>query len=176
MAKHYFEYVPNFEYVSRLKNAQNISDYTTVKNLFKRAKIRPDIWTDLSKFTKYKIVGDERPDNVAFKQWKDQKLDWLVMMCNNIINLQDEWPLEERAFYQFLISKYTSEAGMEKVHHYETKKVADSKGRLIVPKGLKVPIPTCNVIFACITPFSFNLSNSSSLKCKPAVGAAIAPG
>ena len=73
MAKHYFEYVPNFEYVSRLKDAQNISDYTTVKNLFKRAKIRPDIWTDLSKFTKYKIVGDERPDNVAFKQWKDQK-------------------------------------------------------------------------------------------------------
>tara|TARA_R100000008_G_C3581583_1_gene168904 strand:- start:369 stop:1040 length:672 start_codon:yes stop_codon:yes gene_type:complete len=139
MAKHYFEYVPNFEYVSRLKDAQNISDYTTVKNLFKRAKIRPDIWTDLSKFTKYKIVGDERPDNVAFKQWKDQKLDWLVMMCNNIINLQDEWPLDQQSFEKFLINKYKNNAGIHSAHHYETQEVKDSTGRIVVPKGLEVP-------------------------------------
>ena len=72
--RNYFRYIPDFDYVSRLADSKNISDYIQVKNLFKRAKLRPDIWADLSKFTKYKIVGDERPDQVAYRQYKDLKV------------------------------------------------------------------------------------------------------
>ena len=36
MSRPYFDYIPNFEYVSRTKDGKNISDYTVVKNLFKR--------------------------------------------------------------------------------------------------------------------------------------------
>ena len=64
MAKPYFSYIPNFEYVSRLTKSKNISDYIEVKNLFKRAKLRSDVLQDLTNFTKYKVVGEERPDNV----------------------------------------------------------------------------------------------------------------
>ena len=137
--RNYFNYIPDFEYVSRLPKAQSISDYLRVKNLFKRTKISQTIFDDLTYFTKYQVIADERPDNIAFRVYGDSNLDWMVMLANNITNLQDEWPLEESAFYRFLLNKYTSEAGMEKVHHYETQKVADSKGRIIVPKGLKVP-------------------------------------
>ena len=139
MAKKYFRQVPNFDYVSRLADSKNISDYIQVKNLFKRAKLRPDIWADLSKFTKYKIVGDERPDQVAFKQYKDQNLDWLIMLANNIINLEDEWPMDQQSFHKYLINKYRNEAGIHSSHHYETQEVKDSKGRIILPKGLEVP-------------------------------------
>ena len=38
----YFRKLPDFEYVSRLPDAK-ISDYITVKNLFKKNEIRPDI-------------------------------------------------------------------------------------------------------------------------------------
>ena len=100
MAKKYFRQVPNFDYVSRLADSKKISDYIQVKNLFKRAKLRPDIWADLSKFTKYKIVGDERPDQVAYRQYKDQNLDWLIMLANNIINLEDEWPMDQTSFHK----------------------------------------------------------------------------
>ena len=137
--RNYFRYIPDFDYVSRLPKAQSISDYLRVKNLFKRTQISQTIFEDLTYFTKYQVIADERPDNIAFKIYGDSNLDWMVMLANNITNLQDEWPLEESAFYRFLLNKYTSEAGMEKVHHYETQKVADSKGRIIVPKGLKVP-------------------------------------
>ena len=65
MDKSYFRNVPDFNYVSRLDGQKNISEYTLVKNLFKRAKIRDDIFNDLSFFTKYKVVGDDRPDNVV---------------------------------------------------------------------------------------------------------------
>ena len=139
MAKKYFRYVPDFSYVSRSHDAQNISDYITVKNLFKRAKLRPDIWADLSKFTKYKIIGDERPDQIAYEQYGDQNLDWLIMMANNVINLENEWPMDQQSFHKYLINKYRNEAGIHSSHHYETQEVKDSTGRIILPKGLEVP-------------------------------------
>ena len=139
MAKNYFKYIPDFDYVSRLPKAQSISDYLRVKNLFKRTKISQTVFDDLTYFTKYQIIADERPDNISYKIYGDSNLDWMVMLANNITNLQNEWPLEEQSFYRFLINKYGSEAGMETVHHYETQKVIDSKEKVIVPKGLEVP-------------------------------------
>ena len=139
MAKNYFKYIPDFDYVSRLPKAQSISDYLRVKNLFKRTKISQTIFDDLTYFTKYQIIADERPDNIAYKIYGDSNLDWMVMLANNVTNLQNEWPLEEQSFYRFLINKYGSEAGIESVHHYETQKVIDSKEKVIVPKGLEVP-------------------------------------
>ena len=67
MTNSYFRQVPNFEYVNRTAGVQDISNYTTVKNLFKRGKLRPDIIQDLTYFEKYTIIGDDRPDNVAEK-------------------------------------------------------------------------------------------------------------
>ena len=139
MAKNYFNYIPDFDYVSRLPKAQSISDYLRVKNLFKRTKISQTIFDDLTYFTKYQVIADERPDNVAYKVYGDSNLDWMVMLANNVTNLQNEWPLEEQSFYRFLINKYGSEAGIETVHHYESQKVIDSKEKVIVPKGLEVP-------------------------------------
>ena len=71
MTQSYFKQVPNFEYVNRSAGNEDISNYITVKNLFKRGKIRPDIFGNLSFFTKYKIIGDERPDNIAHKEYED---------------------------------------------------------------------------------------------------------
>ena len=61
MAK-YFRNIPNFEYISRINERKSNRDYITVKNLFRRAVIREDIFADFMAFTKYKIVGDARPD------------------------------------------------------------------------------------------------------------------
>ena len=54
MAKKYFRYIPDFDYVSRLSKAQNISDYIRVKNLFKRTKISEQVFSDLTFFTSIK--------------------------------------------------------------------------------------------------------------------------
>ena len=59
----YFQKLPDFEYVSRLPDSK-ISDYITVKNIFKKNELRPDILNDATVFTDYQIKGDDRPDNV----------------------------------------------------------------------------------------------------------------
>tara|TARA_B100000287_G_C20536866_1_gene743079 strand:- start:6 stop:677 length:672 start_codon:yes stop_codon:yes gene_type:complete len=139
MAKPYFRYVPDFDYVSRLTDAKSISDYVRTKNLFKRAKLRPDIFENLNHFTKYKIIGDDRPDNVAYEVYGDQNLDWLIMLSNNIINLENEWPMEQTAFHNYLLKKYRTNAKIYSVRHYETAELKDSTGKIVVPKGLEVP-------------------------------------
>ena len=132
----YFSKVPNFDYVSRLPDAK-ISDYITVKNLFKRGKLRDDIFQELAVFTKYQIQGDDRPDNVAFDFYQDSTLDWLVLLSNNIINIQTEWPLLQNDFDRFLLEKYGSYESFNAVHHYETTEVKNSSGVIVVPAGLQ---------------------------------------
>ena len=135
----YFNQLPDFEYVSRLPDAK-ISDYITVKNLFKRAFLREDIYQNLTFFTKYSIKGDDRPDNVAAEIYQDSSLDWLVLLTNNIINIPNEWPLSQDDFNRYLLDKYDNDYNTiyNGIHHYETIEVEDSNETIIVPAGLEV--------------------------------------
>lgn len=142
MANPYFRKLPSFEYVSRLPDSK-IGDYIELKNIFKKGRIRPDIFNELAFFEKYRILGDDRPDNVAFKLYDDSTLDWIVLLSNNIINIQTEWPLTQVSFDSYLREKYgvglsTEEeiyAKIYDVHHYETIEIKNSQGVTILPAG-----------------------------------------
>ena len=135
----YFSYLPNFDYVNRIPSDQSISSYTEVKNLFKRVKLNSDLFQNLTNFTKYQIVGDERPDNVAKKIYGNSELDWLVLVSNNIINIQTEWPMRQNDFDEHLLLKYGSYQTLYSgIHHYESKEIKDSNGVVILPEGLIV--------------------------------------
>ena len=133
----YFSQLPDFEYVSRLPDSR-ISDYIPVKNLFMRGKLREDIFQDASVFTKYKIKGDDRPDNVAYEVYGDANLDWLVLTCNNILNVYNEWPMTQINFENYLLEKYGTYENINAAHHYETTVVKNTTGVVIVPAGLEV--------------------------------------
>jgi hypothetical protein len=134
----YFQRVPDFNYVSRLPDSK-IGDYIRVKNLFKKGKLREDIFQNLAFFEKYKIVGDDRPDNVAFEIYNDSSLDWVVLLSNNVLNVQSEWPLPQTDFDRFVLDKYGDYNTLYNgIHHYETEEVKNSQGVTIVPAGLQV--------------------------------------
>ena len=134
----YFRQVPNFEYVSVLPDAK-IGDYLPLKNLFKKGKLRDDIFQNLAFFEKYKIKGNDRPDNVAFEVYNDSTLDWIVLLSNNILNIQTEWPLQQEDFDRFLSDKYGNyDTLYNGIHHYETEELKNSQGVTIVPARLNV--------------------------------------
>ena len=138
MANRYFRNIPDFEYVNRTKDGQFISNYTQVKNFFKKGKIREDLFQDLTVFEKYSIRGDDRPDNVAYEIYGDATLDWVVLLSNNIVNIYNEWPLSQQAFETYVLDKYKTLAKLDEVHHYESNEVKDSSGVIIFPKGVRV--------------------------------------
>tara|TARA_B100000287_G_scaffold306688_1_gene289800 strand:- start:66 stop:740 length:675 start_codon:yes stop_codon:yes gene_type:complete len=134
----YFRQLPDLDYPSLANDRKSAYDYQKVKNIFKRAVIRDDLFDEVVAFTKYSVVGDERPDQVAYNFYGDSGLDWVVLTTNNIIHVRDEWPMGNQDFLTYLNEKYTAEQ-LSNIHHYETKLIRDSRGRLIQPEGLTVP-------------------------------------
>ena len=134
----YFRQLPNLDYPSLKNDRTSAYDYQVVKNIFKRAIIRDDIFDEATAFTKYSVVGDERPDQVAAGFYNDSTLDWVVLTTNNIVHVRDEWPMGNQDFLTYLNEKYSAEE-LSNIHHYETKLIRDSSGKLIQPVGLTVP-------------------------------------
>ena len=133
----YFRKLPNLDYPSLLKNRESNVDYVQTKNLFRRVKIREDLFANFMQFDKYEIVGDERPDNVSEKVYGRDDLDWVVLLSNNIIDINNEWPLSQLQLNRFLADKYTPQE-LVSIHHYETLELRNDKNQLILPAGIVV--------------------------------------
>lgn len=133
----FFRKLPNLNYPSLLKTRESNLDFVQTKNLFRRAKVREDLLANFMQFDKYKIIGDERPDNVAEKVYGNSDLDWVVLMSNNIIDINNEWPLDQLQLNQYLNEKYTPQE-LASIHHYETREFRDRDNQLILPAGLIV--------------------------------------
>ena len=129
----YFRELPNLNYQSPFSNRSSSQDYVFVKNLFRRAKLRDDLKYFFTSLVDYYIRDGLRPDIVADTVYGDPDLDWVVLTSANIINVRDQWPLDNRDMYNYSLNKYGND--LNQIRHYETKEVKDSNGRLILPKG-----------------------------------------
>ena len=133
----YFRELPNVAYQSFLSDSLSSQSYLVVKNLFRRNKLRDDLQSIFTIFNKYEIVEGARPDTVAEEIYGDAELDWVVLMTAGVLNVRDEWPLSNQQLYKYAEEKYGIE-NLTATHHYETKEIKDSKGRLILPAGKEV--------------------------------------
>jgi len=129
----YFRELPNLEYQSFLSDSISSGSYLTVKNLFRRNKLRDDLSNVFTIFNKYEIPEGSRPELVAEEFYGNAELDWVVLLTAGIINVRDEWPLSNYHLYKYAENLYGID-GLNEVRYYETKEVKDSSGRLILPK------------------------------------------
>jgi len=129
----YFRELPNIDYQSFLSDSLSSQSYITVKNLFRRNKLRDDLSNVFTLFNKYEIPEGSRPDLVAEEFYGNAELDWVVLLTAGIINVRDEWPLSNYNLYRYAENLYGID-GLNDVRYYETKEVKDSSGRLILPK------------------------------------------
>lgn len=129
----YFRELPDLEYLSPLSDRTSASEYITVKNIFKRVKLREDLQNNFTTFNKYQIMDGMRPEQVAEELYGSDNLDWVVLICAGITNIRDQWPLSSKDIYEHAEKIYGTR--LNDVHHYETKEVKDSTDRLILPAG-----------------------------------------
>ena len=133
----YFRRLPNLDYPSLLNSRESNTDYVQTKNLFRRVKIREDLFSNFMQFDRYKVQGDERPDTVSENVYGKSTLDWVILLSNNIIDIKNEWPLTQLQLNEFLNEKYTPQE-LVSIHHYETLELRDNKNQLILPAGITV--------------------------------------
>ena len=134
----YFRELPNILYPSLLSSQNKIERRITVKNLFKRSKLRTDLDQAITAFNYYDVKEGIRPDMVAQELYDNPELDWVVLTSNNITNIRNEWPLDHNDLQEYMLEKYGSESVIASVKHHETRKIVDEYNRVVMPAGLQV--------------------------------------
>ena len=129
----YFRELPNLRYPSFLPEKTSSLDYVEVKNIFRRVKLRDDLQNSFTVFDKYEIPEGARPDIVAEELYGNAEFDWIVLTVAGILNVRNQWPLNNRDLYNYCLDKYGESLNSNRF--FETIEVKDSNDRLILPKG-----------------------------------------
>ena len=79
------------------------------------------------------MFDEHRPEIVAENYYGSAELDWVVLLTANIVNIRNDWPLDNRDVYNYALNKYGNELNSTRL--YETLEIKNSQGNLILPKG-----------------------------------------
>ena len=94
-----FNYYPKINY-----------NNTNAINILVEAEVIRNYLQDYTKFFKYIVRDGERPDIVAYNQYGDSKLDWVLFLINGIVDPYKDWVLDYKDFIKYLESKYNMSA------------------------------------------------------------------
>jgi len=118
----YFSLLPNIEYDEKpISYPFSESDFVTAKNFFRRYKLNDDVFSYAVFFSKYAIEDGERIDMLAKKAYGDPFYDWVILLTNNMVNAQYDWPLTNYQVSKVLESEYDD--AYTEIAYYETIKI-----------------------------------------------------
>ena len=103
MAK-YFNYFPKTFY----SNNNSTTGLDTVTNIISRFSFEQTLKDNSSAFYKYTVQDSDTPEIIAYKYYGSSERHWVVLLFNDIIDPQFDWPLRYDAFINFVDKKYTA--------------------------------------------------------------------
>ena len=103
MAK-YFSYFPTSPY----KATEDVQGVETLTNLLVRFKLEDSFKENTSHYYKYDVKDGDTPETVAFYAYGSAERHWIVLLYNDIIDPQYDWPLEFKALTNYVDKKYSA--------------------------------------------------------------------
>jgi hypothetical protein len=107
MAK-YFNFFPTTPYT----NSNDSSAYDTVTNIISRFGFEESLKQNSSIFYPYEIQDGDTPEMIASKYYGSPEKHWIVLMFNNIIDPQYDWPLDQRTLIKYVNDKYAHQGAI----------------------------------------------------------------
>lgn len=99
---------------------KKLSNYQVSTNIFFRIRILREILGNISAYYEYLISDTDTPEILADKVYGNPEAHWIILMANDIIDPQYDWPLNYKNFNNYIINKYGSIANAKtQIHHYE---------------------------------------------------------
>jgi len=130
----YFSLVPNIQYpIKPIGYPFTDSDITVAKNFFRRYQLNKNVFENAVFFELYEVGEKQRPEHVAQELYGDPMYDWVVLISNNIINAQFDWPLSNYELTKQIEREYDNPYGT--IHHYETYKYGQYSEGMHVDKS-----------------------------------------
>lgn len=104
MAK-FFNYYPKTFYDVQDRHSPGVD---TVTNIIARFGFENKLKENESAFYKYQIKDSDTPEIIASKFYSNPERHWIVLLFNDIIDPQYDWPLESRTLIQYIDKKYSA--------------------------------------------------------------------
>jgi hypothetical protein len=105
MAK-YFNYFPKTVYTL------NSLDVETVTNITSRFGFEQSFKDNSAVYYEYDIQDGDTPEIIATKFYDSPERHWAVLMINNIVDPQFDWPLDQRTIISYINEKYLANASV----------------------------------------------------------------
>jgi hypothetical protein len=103
MAK-FFNYFPKTIYTANTK----VGGLDTVTNIIARFGFEKTLKENSAAFYKYSIQDSDTPEIIAHKYYEHSERHWIVLMFNDIIDPQYDWPLRYENFINYVDKKYSA--------------------------------------------------------------------
>lgn len=114
----FYDLFPKIKY--DINNNKLRPTYEDVTNIFFRIGIVRETINNISSYYVYDIEDGDTPEILAEKIYGDAGAAWLLLLTNEIMDAQFQWPLDDNSFNRYIIEKYGSlEYALTTPHHYE---------------------------------------------------------
>jgi len=100
----YFNYFPKTFYTSN----NNSTGIDTVTNIIARFGFENKLKENSSAFYKYTIKDSDTPEIIAHKFYDHSERHWIVLLFNDIIDPQYDWPLQSDTLIDYINTKYST--------------------------------------------------------------------
>ena len=103
MAK-YFNYFPKTLYTSN----NDVNGVEAITNIIARFAFDSQLKENTSAFYPYQVQDSDTPEIIADKYYGNVEYHWVVLLFNNIIDPQFDWPLKSDTLIDYIDKKYTA--------------------------------------------------------------------
>jgi hypothetical protein len=100
----FFNYFPKTLYTSNNLTA----GVDTVTNIIARFGFESTLKNNSSAFYKYNIQESDTPEIIASKYYDNPERHWIVLLFNDIMDPQFDWPLQYQPFIDYVNTKYSA--------------------------------------------------------------------
>ena len=104
----YFNYFPKTFY----KLNENSNDVDTVTNITARFGFEQAFKNNSAVYYEYDVQDSDTPEIIANKFYGSSERHWAVLMINDIVDPQFDWPLDQRTIISYMNEKYSANASV----------------------------------------------------------------
>lgn len=100
----YFSNFPKLMYSTSL----GIKNFKLVPNLIAKVTFLKEILANSDVYYSYSVKDGEKPEDVAYKFYKDPLKHWIILLANEVLDPQYDWVIPSRSLDKHIDKKYSS--------------------------------------------------------------------
>jgi hypothetical protein len=100
----YFKNFPQIAYTLD----QDAQSFKIVPNMLAKVRFNQAVIDNSSLYFQYDVKDGERPEDIAYRVYKDPTKHWVILIANEVLDPQYDWVLSQTNFEKYINTKYSS--------------------------------------------------------------------